>query len=643
MLKKGWHLYEFGAFRVDPVERLVLANSQRIAVTGKAFDILSILLESAGHLVSKAELIKAVWPNCFVEEGNLAVTISMLRKALGDEGPEYKYIQTVAKQGYRFIGDVREVVLPEAVQEAIPGANLASIPEAPVAPATAPVSDQQPPPRRFSHRGWLVVAAAAIVLSAFAVIAVPRWRSPKAGSGIRSLVVLPFRLSNPDPSLDYLRVGMADAIITRLAETGQIIVRPTTAVFDSANLPADPLVVGREQKADVVLVGRIETSGERLRANVQLVRVVDGSLLWAGSFGSTQAKLFELEQDIEEKVAQAMSVRLSGSDKAGLSGPPTKNPEAYRLYLEGRYFWNKRTEQGLRRSIESFQRAVLEDPRYAAPYAGLADSYTLLASYGVEPAEQAYPNAKAAALKALQLDDHLSEAHTSLGMVSFYYEWNWKQAEQEFRRSIELNPNYALAHTWYALELAAVGRSHEALAQIQDASRLDPLSLSVLTEVGRVYYWNRQYDLAIEAFQKVISLDPQFARAHTRLGIAYVAKKNYSAALREFQQSAELSGSDPYLDGLMGYAQALSGNSAGASEVMTDLAARAKRHQFVPAFSLALVSIGLGDRSGAAEWLDRAYQDRSTYMVYAKVDPLLDPVRSDPRFSGLLQRMGLSR
>ncbi len=343
---------------------------------------------------------------------------------------------------------------------------------------------------------------------------------------------------------------------------------------------------------------------------------------------------------MEDKIAQAIPLRVSQQEKMRSPAMMTRNPVAYRLYLEGRYFWNKRTEQGLRRSIESFQRAALEDQHFAAAYAGLADSYALLASYGVEPAQQAYPNAKAAALKALQLDDGLAEAHTSLGMICFYYEWNWHQAEQEFRRSIELNPNYGLAHTWYALELAALGRSSEALSQIQSAYQVDPLSMSTNTEVGRVFYWNRQYDQAIEAFRKVIDLDSHFARAHTRLGMAYAANKNFAEALREFRQARELSGPDPYLDGLTGYAQALSGNTTAARKTLADLTNRASR-EFVPAFSMVLVCVGLGDRNSALDWLSRAYQDRSTYMVYANADPLLDLIRSDPRFTQLLRQMGL--
>jgi tetratricopeptide (TPR) repeat protein len=282
----------------------------------------------------------------------------------------------------------------------------------------------------------------------------------------------------------------------------------------------------------------------------------------------------------------------------------------------------------------------MEDQRFALAFAGLADSYTLLASYGVEPTKQAYPSAKTAALKALELAPSLAEAHTSLGMVAFYYEWNWPSAEDEFRRALELNPNYPLAHSWYALQLAAMGRLDESLTHMQRAADLDDLSPSTNTELGRIYYWRRQYDHAIAAYQRAIDLDPQFARAHARLGIVYAAQGHFSSAIREFKLARSLSGPDPYLDGLIGFAQASSGNKIGAKMILDDLIQRSK-HEYVPAFSMAIICIGLRNRDEAFEWLQKAYQDRSTYMVWLKTDSLLDTVRPDRRFEHLLNQMGL--
>jgi tetratricopeptide (TPR) repeat protein len=368
--------------------------------------------------------------------------------------------------------------------------------------------------------------------------------------------------------------------------------------------------------------------------------VADGALLWAEKFEEPSQQIFVLEDDVAEKVAHSMSVHLSSGAETRLGRPATRNSKAYQLYLKGRYFWNKGTAEGLHRSIECFEQAIAEDDRYALAYSGLADAYVRLGSHGVEPTERAYPSAKAAALKAVELDDSLAEAHASLGMISFYYEWNWPQGEQEFQRAIALNPNYAVAYTRYALYLAAMGRHGEALEKVQPAQELDPVSPDINTIVGRIFYLSRQYQHSIDAYRKVIDLDPHFGLAHARLGTTYAAQGAFGPAIPELEEAQQLSGPDPYIGGLLGYAQALSGNADAARKLLERLT-QTSRHQYVPAFSIALIYVGLGERDQALGWLEKAYQDRSTYMVYAKTDPLLDPIRSDRRFAALLHRMGL--
>lgn len=577
MPKQGRHLYEFDLFQVDPEERLLLREGRPIHLTAKAFETLLVLIKSSGHLVEKSELLGAVWSHSFVEEGNLAVAISMLRKALGDDGKSHRYIQTVTRRGYRFVVDVREVVENEA---------KLGVPFAPT----------------------------------------------------RSLAVLPFRSRNSDAVHEYLRLGLTDAIIAKLASTGQIVVRPTSAVLKYADSPVDPLAAGREQRVDAVLVGDIKAFPDRVRVGVQLINVSDGSLLYSDTFEDGSQQIFFLQDEVARGVAQSISLqgksdRLTQRDKV--------NPKAYQLCLEGRYFWNKRTEEGLRRGIEYFQQATTEDPQCALAYAGLADSYVLMDSFGVEPALHAYPLAKAAALKALQFDDSLAEPHASLGMVYFYYEWKWPEAEREFQRAIALNSHYILGHSWYALNLGAMGRYEEAFEQAHCAKQLDPLSLEINTVVGRILYFSRQYDQSINAYRKAIDLNPYYARAHTRLGMAYAATGAFADAIREFEESQRLSGPDPNLEGLLGYAQALSGNTGKARKLLRELTQHPRRGH-VPAFSMALIWIGFGERDQALECLAKSYQDRSTDLVYSKTEPLLDPVRSDPRFGALLQKMGLS-
>jgi DNA-binding winged helix-turn-helix (wHTH) protein/Flp pilus assembly protein TadD len=512
------HSYQFGPFWIRPAERLLLQEGVELSVTPKAFDVLVLLIQRNGHLVEKSEIMSIVWRNSFVEEGNLAVAISALRKVLGDNtgGKDHKYIQTVAKRGYRFVGEIREN------QELETAGRARTFPVEPAVPVVPlPLTSQQTSP---TVKGVLLTLAGLLLCLGLLRFAWP-FRSSASEQAARQ-----------SPSLKG------------------------TSKYN-------------------VLPGRVNV-------------------------------------------------------------PPSEGSEAYILYMTGRYHWDKRTEQGLRQSIECFERATMEDPNFAAAYAGLADAYVLLDSYGVEPAIQAYPSAKAAALKSLELDDSLPEAHASRGMVYFFYEWNWTEAEREFQRAIKLDPNYAMAYSWYALDLVAMGRSQEALQAAQRAYVLAPLSLIINTEVGWVYYSSRQYTQAISVYQNVLDLDRHFARAHTRLGMVYAAERDFPRAIDEFTKARELSGPDPYVDGLLGYAEALSGNSVSARNIMKSLNNRS-RYGFVPAFSMALISEGLGERQNALDWLSKSFDERSAYMVYAKTDPLLDHIRPDPQFRSLVDRIGL--
>jgi tetratricopeptide (TPR) repeat protein len=418
-----------------------------------------------------------------------------------------------------------------------------------------------------------------------------------------------------------------------------MVVRPTGAILKYAKPSVNVVAAGREQRVDAVLAGRIEISQNRVRITVQLVRVADESLLWADTLDESPERIFALEDEIVKRLADWMSVHIPGRIEKRVSQPGTESAQAHRFYLEGRYFWNKRTDQGLRRSIDCFKKATSEDDQYALAYAGLADSYVWLSAYGLGSTVEAYPAAKAAALKALQLDDSLAEPHASLGIINLYYEWDWCKAEQEFRRAIALNPNYALAHSWYALNLGAMGRHEEALRQVRHAQALDPLSLQINTVAGRIHYFDRQYDDSIDAYRKVLDLDPSYVRARIRLGITYAATGAFHDAINEFREARRCSDLDSYLAGHLGHAQALSGDTHGARRLLEELT-QPPPGQNVDAFSVALIWIALGQPDRALEWLTKAYEVRCSNMVYAKTEPLLDPVRTDPRFEVLLQQIG---
>jgi DNA-binding winged helix-turn-helix (wHTH) protein/Flp pilus assembly protein TadD len=569
-IKQTKHIYEFGPFRAIPSERILVRSGERVALTAKAFDVLIAMIRNRGHLVEKSALMTAVWTNSFVEEGNLAVTISMLRKALGEDTGEHKYIQTVPGHGYRFVANVREI------------------------------------------------------------------------AEIRSLAVLPFKNANPSQeSGEFLGAGLADSIITRLVSAGQIVVRSTSAVLRYAEKNVAPAAVGREQKVDAVITGRIDHSSNRIRVAVEMIWTKDASLMWAKTFEEDPQRIYALGEEIAEMIMQLTSTAAFKPEQKHPVPVATRNAAAYRLYLQGRYFWNKRTQKGLLRSIEFFRQATKEDPGLSIAYVGLADSYVLLGSYGVESPQRICQSAKDAASKALELDDSLAEAHASLGMISFYYEWDWTKAETEFQKAIALNPNYAITYEWYAITLAALGKHKEAVEQIRQAQALDPLSLIINTAVGRIYYFGRQYDSAIRAFQEVFDLDPQFARAHKHLGMVHAARGSFDEAIREFEEARRLSSFDPYLDGVIGYSYASSGNKSKARKVLESLTRSGEPNTYVPAFSIALIHIGLDDLDRAFEYLRKSWQDRSAHMVFAKTDPLLDRVRGDARFGELLRLMKL--
>ena len=619
--------YELGRFRIDPLERLILCDGEAVPLTSKAFDTLLLLIQRRGRLVHKSEIMDSVWADSFVGEHNLVVTISRLRKVLTNGDNEQKCIETVAKQGYRFVGKVSEVAMPETELSLLPV-------------EASPVSPEVFSRRRPLSSSFYIIAALVLTCLVFSIVLVRSRKHGDTTGEIRSLAVLPLRTLNADAAHAYLSLGLADAIITKLVSTGQVVVRPTSAVVQYVNSTASPLLVGREQKVDAVLSGSVESLPNRIRITIQLVRVSDGSSLGADTFEEGTQQILELEDRVAERVSKSMTVHFVTMTSPPAARKDTNSAEAYELYLRGRYFWSIRTEEGLRRSIEYLQQATTKDPQYARAYAGLADSYVLLASYGVESPQKAYPAARGAALNALRLDNSLAEAHASLGMIAFYYGWNWSESEQEFQQALALNPNDVGAETWYGLNLAAMGRVEEALDLVQRAKEIDPLSPEINVVLGHLYYSSRQYEKAIDVYRKVIQLNPNFARAHMRLGMTYMAQHALGDSIHEYEVAKRLTGADPYVDGLLGCAEALSGNTAAAHKLLKELTLRS-RDQYIPAFSIALVYIGLGERDRALEWLEQAYQDRSAYMVYAKTDPLLDPLRSDPRFISLLHRMRL--
>src|SRR6266542_109494 len=629
MLSQVQERYEFGPFRLDPAEHTLLRGDQVVALTPKAFETLALLVRSSGHLVRKDELIESVWHDTVVEESNLNVIIHTLRKALGDDPRESKYIETVAKCGFRFVAEVRKAEEHEQTASAptngsgsVKVATQSSFAEQINAVHSATLSPSSlPRPRDRRPLVVLVLSIIAVVLTATSISVWRSNRRPTTAAApppqVRSIAVLPFGVLSSEKGDEYLSLGLADALITSLSQTRQVIVRQTEAVAKYQNTGKDPLEAGREQGVDAVLEGQVQRIGDRVRVTARLVRTSDGTSLWADRFEEKFTNIFAVEDTVAEKVARTTILAMKGAGEVPterLTKRYTENNEAYEAYLKGRYMWNKRTVDSLEKALVYFQQAIRLDPNYSLAYVGLADTYTLLSFFTLAAPSEAFPKAKAAAERALTIDNTLAEAYTALGQYKAYYEWDWNGAEDEFQKGIALNPNYPLLHHWRSLNLIAMGRMDDARSAMQRALELDPLLLISNVNLGRIDYYEGRYDQAIKQYQRALELDKNFMRTHLRLGLAYVQQGRYNEALTEYNKALEIAGDTPQIRAHIAHVLAISG----------------KRSE-------ALIEI---DKAFA--WLEKAYDDHSTEMIYFKVDPLLAPLHSDPRYQNLLRRMKLT-
>lgn len=467
----------------------------------------------------------------------------------------------------------------------------------------------------------------------------------KTGSGSRrkkaitSLAVLPMINASDDADTEYLSDGITESLINSLSQLPKLRVMARSTVFRYKNKNLSPQEIGAALNVEAVLAGRTMLRGDRLIISVELVDAGDGSRLWGQQYNRKLADIFAIQEEISREITDGLRLKLTGEEKKRLAKRFTENTEAYQLYLKGRYFWNRRTEEGLRKGIEHFKQAIEADQLYALAYSGLADCYNMMCWWNIVPVKEGYPKAKAAAQRALELDDALSEAHASMGGVS-ETAWNWKTAEREYKRAIELNPNYASARQWYAEFLAHIGSFDDALAEMRIAESLDPLSNIINTEVGWIMHMAGDYDLAIEQYRAAVELDPEFAPAHWRLGEAYLRKNLFDEAIAEIERAMEMSGNSLQMLARLGYGYALAGKKYESLGVLNQLNEAAKQ-RYVSPYDVAIIYAGLGEKDLAFTWLERAYEDRTTWLAFLKVEPAFDNLRADPRFRDLLGRVGL--
>src|ERR1700757_275889 len=607
-------IFEFGQFRVDLRRRSLAREGQAVALSGKAFEILRVLLEQRGEVVDKDALMRQVWPDTAVEENNITVAISSLRKALGETPASPKRILTIPGRGYSFVGEVRCDPPTAETSHAI-------------VPTTAP-------PFR-SRTVYLFIAGALLVsLSAYGLIAwvAPNWLSPKT---LRSVAILPFGVLNPDSKNDYLGLGLTDAVITRLASM-QFIVRPSAPVSRFAH--HDPIQSGRDLGVEAVLDGSVQTADNRIRVSVRLLRVRDAKPLWAQTFDVAADNSFALEDSIAERVAANLSGALTGQQQRALNKRATANASAYSNYLRGRYYAaNYYTEDGYHKALDYLQAAINDDPAYALAYSGLADTYYDTSNL-VFPPNEAMPRAKAAAQRAVELDPSLAAAHVSLGLIASKYDWNWEVAERELQAALAIDPNLATAHLWFGVYRAQFGDFDRAISELHRAQELDPLSGEINAYLGAVLYWARRYDDSIHQLRQAITFDPTFVPDYVILCWALDAKGDTKAALDSCKQALERQAS-PWTGLALARAQALTGDHAAAAATMSSIDNQTEL--FVSGYDRAAVYTALGRTNEAFAALEVGYQSRAEWMSYLKVDPQMDALRQDPRYATLLKSLNL--
>jgi TolB-like protein/DNA-binding winged helix-turn-helix (wHTH) protein len=619
------NVYRFGVFEFEPRAGELRKRGVKIKLQGQPLDILKMLLERPGELLTRDELQKKLWPSdTFVDfDHSLNAAIKRLRDALDDSAGTPRYVETVARRGYRFVAPVE-------------------------APAQEVRSEQRASRRpQFRWRASIVfgIVAAALVLAL--VGAAIAYKFGGRDQVIDSVVILPFANAGSDPDTEYLSDGITESLINSLSQLSTLKVMSRDSAFHYKDREADARAVGRELGVRAVFKGRVSHFNDTLTISAELIDARDNSHIWGQQYSRTPSDVFALPGELAKEITTTLRMRLTGSDERRMAKSYTANPEAYQDYLKGRYWWNKRTEDALKKSIEYFQQAIAKDPTYALAYSGLADSYTLLAVY-FSPPKEAFPRAKEAALKALELDETLAEAHVSLARVKAEYDWDWIEGEREFQRAIELNPNYATGHQWYGDILDTMGRPQEAVAEYNRALKLDPLSLIINRGFGQALIYARQYDQAVEQLQKTLELDPYFPGTSLALSRAYLHNSMYKEGVAEAEKWLAISekglvfppADNPYALSGVAYAYAVAGRRADAQKVLD----RLNEQSYSPR-PLDQIYAALGEKDKAFELLEKGYKGRTIGLggEDMKVNPAYDPVRSDPRFADLLRRMNLQQ
>jgi TolB-like protein/DNA-binding winged helix-turn-helix (wHTH) protein/Tfp pilus assembly protein PilF len=616
-------IVRFSVFELDLQAGELRRSGVRLPVQGRPLQVLTILLRTPGQLVTSEQLRRELWPvDTFVDfEQGVRNAVARLRAVLGDAAGRPRFVETLPRRGYRFIG-------------AVAGAAAQPVPVTP---------GRQPAPRGNRWRTALFALLGLVALAGAATWIYGRFRANPAGVRIQALAVLPLENLSGDQAEDYFADGVTDELITTLAKINSVNVISRTSVSQYKGVHTKPLPqIARELGADAIVEGTLVRTGDRLKVTVQLIEARTDRHVWADRYERSSRDILLMENEIARAIAEQLRGKLNPQEQSRFTATPI-DPAAHEAYLQGRYLWNRRTQPALEEAIRYFTQAIERDPRFAQAYAGRADTYTVLGSWAMEaiPPEEAWRKARTDAEKAVQLDGTSAEAHTARAAFLHDYAWDWRGAETEFQRAIALSPSYSTARQWYGNYLCDLGRFQECLAETARAHALDPAYLTAAVDVGFRLYAARRFAEAIAPIRKVLEFNPDFAPAHRSLGEVYEANRMYAEAMAEIHRAIELSGGSPQDIATLGHVYAVSGRQAEARGSLQKLDELAKgRH--VPNYSRALICAGLGENDQALAWLERAFQERSSWMVKLKVDPRLDPLRGDMRFTDLMRRVGMT-
>jgi TolB-like protein/DNA-binding winged helix-turn-helix (wHTH) protein/Tfp pilus assembly protein PilF len=632
--------HRFGVFELDIRAGELRKHGLRVRLQEQPFQILAMLLEHPGEVVTREELQKKLWPaDTFVDfDHGLNKAVSKIREALGDSAESPRFVETVARRGYRFLADVKVAeeaplrspelaTLPHPVSEAGNHRDLAGKPE----------FDR----RRLPSLVWKISALALLLL----VASLAAWKIHslnRPSLAIRSLAVLPLESLSSDASQDYFADGMTDELISDLGQISalRVISRTSVMTYKHARKPLPQ--IARELNVDAVVEGTVLRSGDQVRITAQLIEASTDKHLWSQSYEGELRDTLALQNQVARAIADQIRINLNPQERAALKTVRVVNPQAYESFLKGRYFWNKRTADSLKVALAYFRQAIDEDPNYAQAYSGLADTYALLGDwqYAVMTPKEALPKAKAVATKALELDSTLGEAHNSLAFCLDGFDWDFDSAGKEFRQAIELNPSYATAHHWYAWHLSLLGRYNEAIPEMRRAESLDPLSLIINADLAELLVLAHSYDESIEQSRKTIEMDPNFAFAHIQLAQAYLAKHRNEEAVAELEKAVQLSAGSPASKANLARAYVAVGKRSEAQKLLSDLKKRSSPSSSYAA-EISVIYAALGDADQAMNWLEKGYEERFNPGVLLR--PGFDPLRSDPRFEDLVRRIGLPR